>query len=79
MCSHVCYSSGLRAVCVVHYLKVKSSSGHVLLSLKHGGLVLLFDMAQKESSEFSGLSVCKGLSYTMYLIITSCVRLIMCP
>jgi len=79
MCSHVCYLSGLRAACVVHYLTVKSSSGGlVLLSLKLGGLVLRFDMAQKES-EFSGLSVCKGLSYTMYLIITSCVRLIMCP
>ena len=78
MCSHVCYLSGLRAACVVHYLTVKSSSGHVLLSVKHGGLVLRFDMAQKES-EFSGLSVCKGLSYTMYLIVTSCVRLIMRP
>jgi len=78
MCSHVCYLAGLRAACVVHYLTVKSSSGHVLLSLKHGGLVLRFDMAEKVS-EFSGLSVCKGLSYTVCLIITSCVRLIMCP
>ena len=78
MCSHVCYLAGLRAARVVHYLTVKSSSGHVLLSLKHGGLVLRFDMAEKES-EFSGLSVCKGLSYTMCLVITSCVRLIMCP
>jgi len=78
MCSHVCDLSGIRAACVVHYLTVKSSSGHVLLSLKHGGLVLRFDMAQKES-EFSGISVCRGLSYTMYFIITSCLRLIMCP